>query len=146
MRMILLHTGSKMLFRAAFDKCVDLSRPKLFDRMVDFSLVLWSEGIIGVPQISGFCCGVDIFVLCLDLFSSFRSTQSLRVRPSLRSPSLFPSFSLFPCCYFCLLPLSLNLLICSNPVFCPYPPLLFPSFSIPPFLSSPPLPGAMWHT
>lgn len=97
-------------------------------------MFLWPGGIIGVHQISGFCCGVDIFVLCLDLFSPFRSTQSLRVRPSLRSPSLFPSSSLFsPCCYFCLLPLSLNLpLQCSNPVFFPCPPLLFPSFSTPP--------------
>lgn len=110
-----------------------------------FHLFLWPGGFIVVPQISGFCCGIDIFVRCVDLCTYFRSTQSSRVRPSLSSPSLFPSLPSFPpfACSPC--PSTSLYFIFSNPFFCPHPPLFSPSFPIS-LLSSPPLPGAMWHT
>lgn len=122
--MISLYSGSKMLFNG-LDKRVDLSRPKQFWQNRCFC---WPRGIMVVPQISGFCFGTDIFVLCLDLFSPFRSTQSSRVRPSLRSPSLFPSSSLLP---FLLLLLLLAPLVPQSP--CYTLQSCFLSLSSPPF-------------
>lgn len=59
-----------MLFTAASDKCLDVSRPEHFDRLLPFHLFLWPEGIIVVADywillwFRNFCS--------LDLFIPFR--------------------------------------------------------------------------
>lgn len=108
-----------MFLLAASDKCVDVSRPEHFDRILPFHLFLWPEGIIVVPD---YWMLLWCRNLCsLDLFSPFRSTQiqgldSHSDLPPCPLPLSFPS----SCCYFCLLPLS--------PIFL-FSPLLF-SFPI----------------
>lgn len=144
MRIILLCKGSKMLFRAT-SELVDLSRPKLFDRIVDFLLAFMAWRNNSFLRFEDFVV-VQTFLFYVWIcwvFSDPPRVKGLDPHSDLPPFSLLPlffppvvTFACFPC----------PSISWSNPVFCPYPPLLFPSISIPPLLSSPPLPGAMWHT
>lgn len=133
-----------MLFRAASDKCADLRTDQNILSVQSIFTCLWPERIIVVPQISGSCCGTDIlfYVWICSVLSDPPRDQGLDLHSDLPPCSLFPLFlPSSSCCYFCLLPFSLNLLLMlSNPVFCLCPPSLLS------LLCSPPLPGAMWHT